>query len=44
MESYADTRAIEGLGWKSRISLEQGLRQTIDAERVMKSDTEVKRG
>lgn len=44
MESHADTRTIELLGWKPWISLEQGLRQTIDAEINHKSAEEVKCG
>lgn len=35
MESHVDTSAIRGLGWSPRISLEEGLRKTIDGERLI---------
>ncbi len=36
MESHVDTRAIRELGWEPAISLEEGLRRTIAAERELK--------
>lgn len=34
MESRIDTTAINGLGWSTRVSLEEGLRRTIEGERL----------
>jgi nucleoside-diphosphate-sugar epimerase len=33
MSSHVDTSALRGLGWTPRVSLEDGLRMTIEAER-----------